>query len=83
MYGERFTLTLRHEFVHMTDEGIKVHQMEPPLSVCFSIFEMTDHGYIAYGINEALHRLEHEFLNRFDERNGSLRVDGGADDAAD
>ena len=78
MYGERFTLTLRHEFVSMTDEGVKVHQMEPPLSVCFSIFEMCDRGYIMYGINEALHRLEHEFLKRFDEKDSVIK--DGADD---
>lgn len=79
MYGERYTITLRHEFVHMTDKGIEAHQMEPPLAVCFSIYDMPNRGGIIYGVNELLHRLEHEFLKRFDEKDGTLRVDGGAD----
>ena len=66
MMGERYTLTLRHEFISMNNKSVDVHEMEPPLSVCFSVYDVIERGGVVYGVNELLHRLEHEFLKRFD-----------------
>lgn len=66
MMGERYTLTLRHEFISMNNKSVDVHEMEPPLSVCFSVYDVIERGGVVYGVNELLHRLEQEFLKRFD-----------------
>lgn len=64
MIGERYTLTLRHEIVDL--ETHERHDLEPPLSIRYSIYDPMEHGNVIYCVNEMLHKLEKEFLNRLD-----------------
>lgn len=73
MIGERYTLILRHEMVN-PNTGEK-HQLEPPLSVCYTLYDPFERGGIVYFVNDMFHQLEHEFLKRMD---GERREDGAA-----
>lgn len=69
MIGERYTLILRHEVaVPETEETL---QLEPPLTICCTMFDPCEEGEVRYMVNNMLHQMEHEILNR---------MDGGADD---
>ena len=67
MLGERYTLVLRHELV---DETGVLHQLDKPLTICYTMFDVTDRKGTIYCVNNMLHQMEHEFLKR---------MDGGAD----
>lgn len=69
MIGERYTLILRHEMVDLKTGEIK--QIDPPLSICYTMFDPLERGGVVYAVNDMLHKLEHEFLKR---------MDGGADE---
>ena len=72
MIGERYTLILRHEMV-VPETGEK-HQLEPPLAICYTMFDPCGHDGVIYTVNNMLHQMEREFLNR---------MDGGTNDAVD
>ena len=65
MIGERYTLILRHEMID--PENGDRHQLEPPLAICYTMFDPCEHSGVVYTVNNMLHQMEHEFLNRMDE----------------
>lgn len=69
MIGERYTLILRHEMID--PETGERHQLEPPLTICYTMYAPCGRGGVIYTVNNMLHQMEREFLNR---------VNGGADD---
>ena len=64
MIGERYTLILRHEVV-VPETGEK-HQLEPPLAICYTMFDPFERGGVIHTVNNMLHQMEHEFLKRMD-----------------
>ncbi len=64
MIAERYTLTLRHETVDF--ETHETHTLEPPLSVCYMMCDLTEPDNVIYCVNEMLHKLEKAFLERLD-----------------
>jgi len=64
MIGERYTLILRHEMVD--PETGKKYQFEPPLAICYSMFDPLERGGVVHVVNNMLHQMEHEFLARMD-----------------
>lgn len=72
MIGERYTLILRHEMVDPKTGDL--HQLEPPLAIGCTMCAPCERYGAIYMVNNMLHQMEHEFLNR---------MDGGADDAVD
>lgn len=64
MIGERYTLILRHEMVD--PETGERRQLEPPLTICYTMCAPCERGGVVYTVNNMLHQMEHEFLNRMD-----------------
>lgn len=64
MTGERYTLILRHEVVDQKT-GDK-YQLEPPLAICYTMFDPFERGGVRYAVNNMLHQMEQEFLKRMD-----------------
>ena len=72
MIGERYTLTLRHEMVN--PETGERHQLEPPLTICYTMCDPYERCGVIYAVDSMMLQMERELLNR---------VDGGVKDAAD
>ena len=70
MIGERYTLILQREMVD--PETGERHQLEPPLTICYTMCAPCGSGGVIYTVNNMLHQMERELLNR---------VGGGANDA--
>lgn len=63
MIGERYTLTLRHEII--TTDGDR-HDLEPPLQIVYTMFDMADRGGVTYIVNDMFRQLERTFMERLD-----------------
>jgi len=62
MFGERYTLILRHESVDAKNG--EVMQLDPPLCVVTTMFDALDRGCVIYAVNDMLQKMEAEFLRR-------------------